>query len=1079
MITGFDAAPILGELKDFQRRTVDYAFARMFDEIKPARRFLVADEVGLGKTLVAKGLIARTIERVQALHGVDERIDIIYVCSNEAIAAQNVARLTLDGQSSSARATRLTLLPLVTEKLKVHSVNFISFTPGTTFNTRDSDGRKEERQLIYQMLRDLPGLDRKGLRNAMKGGVEREWVDFAEQALEFDQAIAAAFRTNVGKKQPLLDELNAVSTLYRDRRHKPSMEEQQRCRTLTGRLRAELARTCLSALRPALVILDEFQRFGELFDNNAAAELAHQLFNYSEEVRVLLLSATPYKMYVADDDAEDHYADFLKTIAFLMPGDASRLAALETDLGAFRTGLLGVQSEESMGTLAPLKVAIESTLRQVMCRTERVGITAKADAMVRECVMVPKLQASDLRDFRWLETIAKTLKQPEVMEYWKSSPYLFNFMRDYSHKNALKSDIAGRTPLVSDLIGSHQRGLLKPAAIESYKPLDPGNPRLRTLMEEMGSQGLWRLLWMPPSLSYWAPAGPYAHVGPVTKHLVFSAWNVVPDALAAMLSYEVERQIVLQADIKPRYSQMPKRFAARLLFGRSHQRLNGMNTLMLMFPSRALVDFVDPLEALTDGDGPMKLERVRERTRLLLEPLVEPFLDRTVTTGAPDRRWYWVALARLEKSQYPAARRWSESHWSDARSGTDDAVHDVDSAFHAHVVHWLQAWDDQIDDLGMVPHDLSEVLALLALAGPATCALRALSRHWPLRALDEASSSTTAVDDPDHRFTLNAAVRISEGLRSQFNGPRAVGLLNALDDEDAYWQRVLHYSAEGNLQAVLDEYVHVLVESKSLRSKPVEVATGALAMPMFEAMSLRTATLRPDQIGIIGDRLDVKPFPNGIRTHFALRYGARTDDDKSVSRKEVVQAAFNSPFWPFVLASTSVGQEGLDFHTWCHSVIHWNLPSNPVDMEQREGRVHRYKGYAVRKNVAARYGKAMASSADFTDKFGEDPWKRLFELALADRPATANDLIPFWLCELEGGASIERRLMLLPVSRDALKYERLRRSLALYRMVFAQPRQQDLLACLAQVISDDGAPDLTARWRIDLAPPDAGADPLP
>src|SRR5699024_11013379 len=38
---------------------------------------------------------------------------------------------------------------------------------------------------------------------------------------------------------------------------------------------------------------------------------------------------------------------------------------------------------------------------------------------------------------------------------------------------------------------------------------------------------------------------------------------------------------------------------------------------------------------------------------------------------------------------------------------------------------------------------------------------------------------------------------------------------------------------------------------------------------------------------------------------------------------------FNSPFWPFVLASTSVGQEGLDFHTYSHAVVHWNLPPTP------------------------------------------------------------------------------------------------------------------------------------------------------
>ena len=85
-------------------------------------------------------------------------------------------------------------------------------------------------------------------------------------------------------------------------------------------------------------------------------------------------------------------------------------------------------------------------------------------------------------------------------------------------------------------------------------------------------------------------------------------------------------------------------------------------------------------------------------------------------------------------------------------------------------------------------------------------------------------------------------------------------------------------------------------------------------------------------------------------------------------REGQVRAAFNSPFWPFVLASTSVGQEGLDFHLYSHAVVHWNLPANPVDLEQREGRVHRYKGHAVRTNVAAAYGARPEVVA------ADDPW---------------------------------------------------------------------------------------------------------
>src|SRR5690606_1012387 len=106
-----------------------------------------------------------------------------------------------------------------------------------------------------------------------------------------------------------------------------------------------------------------------------------------------------------------------------------------------------------------------------------------------------------------------------------------------------------------------------------------------------------------------------------------------------------------------------------------------------------------------------------------------------------------------------------------------------------------------------------------------------------------------------------------------------------------------------------------------------------------------------------------KVVDHGVRGHFALRFGDDPSDDGDRMRSTLVRDAFNSPFWPFVLATTSVGQEGLDFHFYCHAVVHWDLPANPVDLEQREGRIHRYKGHAIRKNVALAYGKEALSAA--------------------------------------------------------------------------------------------------------------------
>ena len=90
------------------------------------------------------------------------------------------------------------------------------------------------------------------------------------------------------------------------------------------------------------------------------------------------------------------------------------------------------------------------------------------------------------------------------------------------------------------------------------------------------------------------------------------------------------------------------------------------------------------------------------------------------------------------------------------------------------------------------------------------------------------------------------------------------------------------------------------------------------------------------------------------------------------------------------------------------------------------------------------------------------------EASLGDRE---NELVPFWI--YPGDAAIERHVPLYPMSRDITRLEALRRSLAIYRMVFGQPRQDDLLEYLAARISPDRLQELSAAWLIDLRPPSA------
>jgi hypothetical protein len=144
-------------------------------------------------------------------------------------------------------------------------------------------------------------------------------------------------------------------------------------------------------------------------------------------------------------------------------------------------------------------------------------------------------------------------------------------------------------------------------------------------------------------------------------------------------------------------------------------------------------------------------------------------------------------------------------------------------------------------------------------------------------------------------------------------------------------------------------------------------------------------------------------------------------------------------------------------------VVHWNLPSNPVDLEQREGRVHRYKNHAVRKNVAWLHGVAAL------ERSPKDVWQAMFDEAKARRDPGESDLVPFWVYPHQGGAHIERHVPSLPLSREKEQIHELSRSLVLYRMAFGQPRQDDLLQYLS-TLPKETLERVEKEARIDLTP---------
>jgi hypothetical protein len=91
----------------------------------------------------------------------------------------------------------------------------------------------------------------------------------------------------------------------------------------------------------------------------------------------------------------------------------------------------------------------------------------------------------------------------------------------------------------------------------------------------------------------------------------------------------------------------------------------------------------------------------------------------------------------------------------------------------------------------------------------------------------------------------------------------------------------------------------------------------------------------------------------------------------------------------------------------------------------------------------------------------------LFASARAARAEGADDLHPYWV--FPGPSHIERHVLTYPLSRDVIRWEQLQELLALYRLAFGQPRQDDMVALLARRGLRDDA-ERVAELGLDLRP---------
>ncbi|MDE7089894.1 MAG: DEAD/DEAH box helicase family protein, partial [Prevotella sp.] len=149
------------QIKDFQRVTAE-RILYIYKNIGH-RRVLLADEVGLGKTFVAREVInlVRQWHRDE-LH--DDFFKVVYICSNANIADQNIEKLGVSNRMN-INESRLSMqhlyITLANKQNKKKSQNgemsesIIPLTPSTSFRFFSAQGTVNERALMYDILRHL------------------------------------------------------------------------------------------------------------------------------------------------------------------------------------------------------------------------------------------------------------------------------------------------------------------------------------------------------------------------------------------------------------------------------------------------------------------------------------------------------------------------------------------------------------------------------------------------------------------------------------------------------------------------------------------------------------------------------------------------------------------------------------------------------------------------------------------------------------------------------------------------------------------------------------------------------------
>ena len=982
--------------KEFQIATAD-----RIEEIYRSgkqKRVLLADEVGLGKTIVAREVIDRV--RHIRMDANDDMYRVVYVCSNINIVQQNTSNLgmkdKLDISESRLSMQHLLIQEKVAELKKQGKYRedgkyangempelLIPLTPGTSLTMSQGCGNMNERALMYNIIIRMPEFQGHDsflfpffkYYSDIKEGNWAWYVNYYSERVDncgknyIDRIRGRLFDNTLFKtvSQRLTDAI-------RDN------DKEWKVRTfILSRLRMAFAQVSIEELEPDFVIMDEFQRFSSLIDSNDNDDseqgmLTRKFFGEMSGENaplILLLSATPYKPYTTleelnETNSDQQYEDFLKLTNFLFTGEKAKFFKKVWEKYSMNLSQL---SADNFDILLASKKEAEKDMYGAMCRTERI-----TNSIIDTTTHVKDVSVSDgdLLSYCQMQALLRYCKEKDSkfkwnqvpMDYVKSSPYLLSFMDKYIFKTDIMKELNtdNKGGLYLPFSQQSQQLLLKfHSTIYNYKMLPANNARLEALKKAIFDlkKKSYCLLWIPASHPYYdtPDSNVFKQNHDFSKVLVFSSWEMVPRMIAFMLSYEEERLTIGQGIDGASYTNQT-----------GGQRLRDVNDNGDRdVKSKSLFEYVSPYLAELYTSEKFYGKNINE-----IRPLIEDEIRKKITENSE----FEITLTGRCRS-----------------------------TFLLKLAKWLDGQDDLEFDAKVIPERAIRTLANMAIGSPAICLYRRVK---------------DAVFDVKQRSKNGVESTVISQFTSLFNLRQSAGIMDILykGKEGAYFDEVFDYCVMGNMQSVIDEYIHMIDE------------TGSDIHGIVDTIYNSFVGISPIEYMVYG-----KDIKRRLRTHYSLAYTNKKVDEKNVSHAINVRQAFNSPFHPFILTTTSIGQEGLDFHWYCRKIMHWNIPSNPQDIEQREGRINRYKCLAIRRNLANRYKDIYS-------------WNGIFDKAEKELQGDDGGLVPYWCLPVEKfdhPEMIERIVPMYPLSSDVQRYKRMADVLALYRLTMGQPRQEELL----------------------------------